>query len=200
MLSFEHWLVVLSALISCAGGYVYVRDTLKGTTRPNRVSWGMWAFAPLIGTGAALAAGADVWVTTRTFLAGFIPLLVFIASFWNHQTYWKTTRFDIACGALSLVAVVAWVVVGAPTYAILIAAMGDLFAAIPTIRKAWEHPETETPLAYLASFLSVVLVLPSIHVWNIENSSFQIYLLIVNVLLLFALYRKKFAWRVVRGN
>jgi hypothetical protein len=67
------------------------------------------------------------------------------------------------------------------------------FAALPTVIKAWRYPETETGLTYLASFVSVVLVIPSIPVWNIENSAFQIYLLLVNTLLLVAVYRKKWS-------
>jgi hypothetical protein len=191
MLSFEHWLIVLSTIISCLVGYAYIRDTIKGTTQPNRISWSLWALAPLIGTGAALSAGADIWVTIRTFLAGFIPLLVFITSFWNTRSYWKATTFDITCGAFSIVAVVMWLVIGIPTYAIPIAALGDFFAALPTIVKAWKFPETETGITYVTSLISVLLVLPSIHIWSLENSSFQVYLLIVNVMLIAAVYRKK---------
>ena len=191
MLAFEHWLVLLSVLVSCAGGYAYVRDTFRGTTKPNRISWSMWALAPLIGTGAAIAAGADVWTAVRTFMAGFIPLIVFVATFWNPQSYWKTTSFDIGCGSLSFVALLAWLFLGLPAYAVPIAALGDFFAALPTIVKAWKFPETETGFTYIASLASVLLVLPSIHVWNMENSSFQIYLLVVNVLLMVAVYRKR---------
>lgn len=190
-LPLEHWLVLLSALISCFGGYAYVRDTLKGTTKPNRVSWGLWALAPLIGTGAALAAGADIWVTIRTFLAGFLPLIVFLASFWNSRSYWKLSVFDMVCGVLSLSAVVVWLAIGIPKYAIPMAALGDFFAALPTIIKAWKYPDTETGVTYATSLISVLLVLPSIHIWNLENSSFQIYLLVVNIMLLIAVYRKK---------
>lgn len=85
-MNFAHWLVVLSALISIAGSFAYIRDTLKGRSKPNRVSWGMWALAPLIGTAAALSAHADIWATVRIFLAGFLPLLVFLASFINPQS------------------------------------------------------------------------------------------------------------------
>ncbi len=191
MLAFEHWLVVLSVLISCIGGYAYVRDTFRGTTKPNRISWSLWALAPLIGVGAALSAGADFWTVVRTFMAGFLPLIVFIASFWNRQSYWKTTRFDVSCGALSVVALFAWLFLGIPAWAVLIAALGDFFAALPTIIKAWKFPETETGLTYITSLISVLLVLPSIPVWNMENSSFQIYLIVVNVLLIAAVYRRR---------
>ncbi|RIL12150.1 MAG: hypothetical protein DCC75_00960 [Proteobacteria bacterium] len=190
-LSWQHWLVVLSAVISAAGAYAYIRDTLAGKTKPNRVSWSMWALAPLVGTAAAIGSDADIWATVRTFLAGFLPLLVFAASFVNPKSYWNLTTFDLLCGALSLLALVVWLGVDSPRLAILLAASGDGLACIPTVIKAWRYPETETGSTYIASFVSVVMVIPSIPAWNIENSAFQIYLLIANTLLLIAVYRKR---------
>ncbi|WKZ56703.1 MAG: hypothetical protein QY326_08210 [Bdellovibrionota bacterium] len=190
-LPLAHWLVVLSAFITVAGAMAYIRDTLAGATKPNRISWSMWAMAPLIGTGAAVSAGADLWATVRIFLAGFLPLLVFIASFVNPRSYWKLTTFDLLCGVSSVMALVFWLSIDEPRVAILLAAIGDGFASIPTIVKAWKYPETETGVTYLASFVSALLVLPSIPVWNVENASFQIYLLIANALLLFAIYRPR---------
>lgn len=186
-----HWLVVISALISVMGAYAYIRDTVAGRTKPNRVSWSMWALAPLIGTAAAIASNADLWAVVRIFLAGFLPLLVLIATFCNPQSYWRLTAFDITCGVFSLIALAVWGAADSPRTAILLAALADGFACIPTIIKAWKYPETETGVAYIASFVSVVLVIPSIPIWNIENSAFQVYLLIANAVLLFCVYRKK---------
>ncbi len=186
----SHWLVVASAVISILGASAYIRGTILGTTKPNRVTWLLWAAAPLIGTAAALSSHADIWATSRIFLAGFIPLLVFLATFANPNSYWKISTFDLLCGACSVLALVVWLVVDSPRLAILLAAIGDGFAALPTIRKAWSYPETETGLTYIASLISVLLVLPSIPKWNIENSAFQIYLLLVNILLIVSVYRK----------
>ena len=187
----EHILVLISACISVAGATAYIRDTLAGKTKPNRVSWSLWALAPLIGTAAAISAGANPWTTVRIFLAGFLPLLVVIASFINRQSYWKLTTFDYLCGLCALAAFAVWGALDAPLLAILFAAIGDGFASLPTIIKAWNYPETETRVAYITSLVSVILVIPSIPEWNIENSAFQIYLLIVNTLLLIAVYRKR---------
>jgi len=185
--------VILSVFVSLTGGTAYIRDTLTGKSKPNRVSYGMWALAPLIGTAAALSAHADPWTVVRIFLAGFLPLLVFLASFINPQSYWKLSIFDLLCGACSIIALLVWAAVDSPRSAILLAAIGDGFAALPTIRKAWSYPETETGLTYIASFVGVLLILPSIPQWNIENSAFQIYLLISNTFLMLAVYRKHLA-------
>ncbi|WP_299489714.1 hypothetical protein [Acaryochloris sp. IP29b_bin.137] len=189
-----HWLVVFSVLISVAGASVYIRDTLAGRTQPNRVSWSMWALSPLISTAAALSAGAARWATLRIFIAGLLPLLIFLASFVNQRSYWKISIFDLTCGAFSLLAVILWGAIASPQLAILCAIIGDIFASFPTLIKTWKYPKTETGAMYIASFLSVVLVLPSIPVWNIANAAFQIHLLIMSSVLLYAVYRHR-VWK-----
>jgi len=189
-MSWVHWLVILSALISMAGASVYIRDTLAGKTQPNRVTWSLWATAPLIGAAAAVASGADVWAVVRVFFAGFMPLLVFLASFVNRRSYWRLNRFDLGCGAMSIAALVVWAAADSPQLAILLAAVTDGFTAIPTLTKAWRFPETETGAMFIGSFLSSMLVMPSIPVWNIENAAFTIYLALASALMLVAIYRK----------
>ncbi len=190
-MTIPHFLVFLSALVSIAGSSAYIRDTILGKSKPNRVSWSMWALAPLIGTAAALSAHADPWATVRIFLAGFLPLLVFTTSFINPKSYWRLSIFDLLCGSCSVLALILWLGIDSPRLAILLAAVGDGFASLPTIIKAWKHPETETGVTYIASLVAVLLIIPSIPVWNIENSAFQVYLIIANIFLLLAVYRKK---------
>lgn len=191
-LSVAHWLVLLSAVISLSGAFAYIRDMFRGKSKPNLITWGLWAFAPLIATGAALSAQADIWATVRIFMSGFGPLLIFLVGLFLSQSYWKLTWFDYACGALSLVALGAWLIADSPVLAILLAAVADLFAALPTIIKAWKYPETETLYTYFVGLFTASIILPAIPVWNIENAAFQIYLLIANVALFFSVLRGRF--------
>lgn len=185
-------LIIISVSLSIYGSYNYIYDTINGTTKPNRVSQTLWAIAPMIGVGAAIASGAGWMTTVRTFMAGFVPLIVVLASFANKNGYWKTSTFDYVCGAFSVVALVMWLVVDMPVVAVLLAALADFFAAIPTIRKSWTNPETETGIAYVMSLFSVLIILPTIKVFDIQNTAFQIYLILVNIILIFSIYRKRF--------
>lgn len=188
-ISFAHWLVLLSAVISFSGAFAYIRDMFRGKSKPNLVTWGLWGFAPLIATGAALTANADGWATVRIFMSGFGPLLVFLAAFVVKQGYWKLSKFDYACGALSIVALGAWLLADSPVLAILLAAVADLFATLPTIFKAWKFPETETLYTYFVGLFTATIVIPAIPVWNIENAAFQVYLLIANTALFIIVLR-----------
>lgn len=188
-ISLAHWLVIISAAISFSGAAVYIRDMIRGKSKPNLVTWGLWAFAPLIATGAALSANADVWATLRIFISGFSPLLVFLAAFFVKQGYWKLSKFDYVCGAFSLVALGVWILADSPILAILLAAIADIFATIPTILKAWKYPETETLFTYFVGIFAASIIIPAIPIWNIENAAFQIYLLFANTTLFLIVLR-----------
>lgn len=181
--------MLLSAVISLSGAAAYIRDMYRGKSKPNLVTWGLWAFAPLIATGAALSANADFWATARIFMAGFGPLLVFLAAFLVRQGYWKLSAFDYACGALSLVALGAWLAADSPILAILLAAIADLLASFPTLVKAWKYPETETLYTYFVGLFTASIIIPAIPIWNIENAAFQVYLLVVNTALFLIVLR-----------
>jgi len=188
-ISLAHWLVVVSAILSLSGAFAYIRDMLRAKSKPNLVTWGLWGFAPLIATGAALSAEADLWATVRIFMSGFGPILIFVSAFFIAGSYWKLSMSDYACGFLSLVALGVWLLADSPVLAILFAAIADLLASLPTIIKAWKHPETETFYTYFIGLFTASIVIPAIPVWNIENAAFQIYLLMVNTALCFIVLR-----------
>lgn len=191
-MNFARLLIIFSALLTIVAASAYLRDTLKGKTKPNRISWFLWALLPLIATAAALRADADIWATIRVFLAGFLPLIIFLASFWNKQSYWRLTFFDWLCGGFAFLAIAVWLILDSPRITILFAVIGDSFAALPTFIKAWKYPKTETGITYVINLIAAFLVIPSIPIWNIENSAFQIYLLITNLILIISIYRNKF--------
>ena len=189
-MTFPHCLVIISTLLMLWGGYAYFRDTLAGRTKPNRVSWFLWALAPLVSLGAAFSVDADIWASVRVLVGGVVPGVIFLSSFVNRKSYWKLTWFDWICGGLSLAALLFWQLASSPLIAVLLAAAANTFALIPTFIKAWNFPETETRLIYINSFLSAVLIIPAIPVWNIANSAFQISLMLGTGVMLVAVCRK----------
>jgi len=194
-MTFPQILVVISALLLFWGGYDYLRDTLAGKTKPNRVSWSLWALAPLISLGAAFSADADLWASVRVLVGGIVPAVIFLASFINKNSYWRLGRFDWFCGGLSLVALFFWQFADSPLVAVLLATTANTFASVPTFIKAWNYPETESRLIFIMSFLSAVLIIPAIPVWTIANSAFQIGLMLTTAAMVLAIYRKDFGIR-----
>ena len=81
-------------------------------------------------------------------MAGFLPLLIFLSSFVNKNSYWKLKKLDYICLALAVLALILWKITNNPLLAIIFSILADFFAALPLIIKIYKFPETETISAY----------------------------------------------------
>lgn len=124
-------------------------------------------------------------------MSGFGPLLVFIASFVNKNSYWKLERFDYVCGLLSLLALVLWWLTRIPDIAIIFAIASDGFAATPTLIKAWKYPETENAGPFTAGLFNSLTSFAAISAWTFAAYAFPTYLVIIDISIAFAIYRKR---------
>jgi hypothetical protein len=184
------YLVVIAAIGSLAAALVYIRSMFMGNTKPNRVTWLMWSIAPLIAFAASVTSGVG-WAALPVFMSGFSPLLILSASFFTKKAYWKPSRFDYACGALSGVALILWWVTKEPNVAIVFAIFSDGLAAVPTLTKSWRRPETESAWPYIIGIFGAASSYAAILVWTFSAYAFPTYLIAVNLLVLIALNNKK---------
>lgn len=145
---------IASALLFLIGDIPYVLDTLKGKTKPHRVTWGIAALLNTIGFANQFAYGAtnSLWL----FGAGvFMTVVIFIASFRNGAG--GRSKTDIYCLSVALIGVILWIFFKSPLYSVLASVLADVSALWPTYAKARNNPETETKISWLIGTISVIL-------------------------------------------
>jgi hypothetical protein len=173
---------LLGGILGLTGTSIYAYKTVKGLTKPNRVSWLLWGLAPLITLAVQLNQGVG-WQSIIAFTAGVGPLMVFVASFINRKSYWQITRLDIACGALSVLALVLWGLTRTGNVAIALSIAADALAGIPTIIKAYQEPQTENATPFLFGTINATIVLLTVTIWQFAVYGFALYVLIICLLL-----------------
>jgi hypothetical protein len=183
------YLVFVAASGSLIAAFVYIRSMFKGQTKPNRVTWFMWSVAPFIATAATVSSGVGLAVIP-VFMSGFSPFLVLTASFFNKKAYWKLSSFDYLCGLLSGLALVIWFVTKDPNLAIIFAIVSDALAAVPTLIKAWNNPETESAWPFIIGVFSPMTSFLAATVWGFSELAFPTYLIVINIILVLPLLRK----------
>ena len=93
--------VIIAGIINISGILLYVYDTIKGHSKPNRVTWFLWSLVPFIAFSAQIK--QDVGLTSiLTFTSGFGPFLVLVSSFLNKKAFWDLKRFDLVCGGIAI--------------------------------------------------------------------------------------------------
>ncbi len=184
------YLVYLGVAAGFWGTAAYMRDTLRGATKPNRVTYIIWAVNPLIAAFVSFAAGAGL-AALPVFATGLGPFAIFLASFANKKSCWKLSAFDYFCGICSVAAIYVWLAASGSVLPISLAIVSDGFAVLPTLIKSWKYPETETGIAYVLGFFCALTSFAAIKTWDFSSCAFPVYLAVANVFLVLAVYRGK---------
>lgn len=173
--------IFLAVAFNLIGSVSYLTDTLKGKAKPNKVSWSLWAIAPMIAFAAQVKQGVGL-ASLMTFAVGFGPVIIFLASLINKKAAWKITNFDLICGALSLLGLILWAFTRVGNLAILFSILSDGLAGVPTIVKSYKAPETENYHAYFFAWISSIITLLTIKSWDFAHYSFAIYIFLFNLI------------------
>jgi hypothetical protein len=167
--------VFLGAAIGTIGQAFYVVDTIRGRNQPNRVTWLLWAVAPLLAFAVEINEHVGLQ-SLLTFTVGFGPLVVFCASFANRNAVWKLGPLDYTCGAMSVAGTIGWIVTRQGLVALAAAVAADALAGVPTFVKSWQHPETEGASVYIGSFLNAVITLLTVKHLSAPVVTFPLYI------------------------
>jgi hypothetical protein len=136
----RHTLATISAALTAVCVLPYLRDIYRGTTRPRRVSWFVFAAVAVIAFVAQARAGggAGMWLAGGA-AVGFSA--VFAASLWRGVG--GLAAHDLAVLAVAAVGLVLSLVVSGPL-AIVAVVVAEWVAIAPTVTKSLRHPDSET--------------------------------------------------------
>lgn len=153
----RNFLIVLVSLIDLLANVPYIKDVIKGKSKPNIASWSTWTLVNIITVVAAIAAGEafNTVALGATFLAGSFAILLLGL---YHGTR-KYTWFDGICQAIALTGVVLWQLAGNPNIALLFVLIVDIFASAPTVRHAFLYPHEETWMTFFIAAISAIILL-----------------------------------------
>ena len=182
-------LLILSVVITLGATYPYLRDIVRGETRPNIVSWITWTLITLVATVAEVAAGEHM---TAIFTSAAVLATGLVVVFGLKYGYVKYTAFDVACQVGALLGFVLWYVFNSPTAAVIAAVTIDFIGALPTVRHSWQKPHEETWITFALGGIAATLALVAITSYNWASLSYPIYIAAMNFVLAgIILYRSR---------
>lgn len=132
---------IIAVILTFVGYIPYIQDTINGKTKPHIYSWFIWAFVTFIIFGLQILGkgGAGAFVTLAT---AILCLTIFILGLKNGQK--NITKFDTITFIVALIAILVWVFAKQPAISNLLIIMINTLANLPTIRKSWNNPYSET--------------------------------------------------------
>jgi hypothetical protein len=135
----------IAVILTFVGYIPYIRDTLSKKTTPHVYTWFIWGLVTAIAYGLQVSGGAGVgsWVTLAVV---FVSFLIFVLGMRNGKK--DITSSDTIFFILSIFALLLWLVAKQPVLSVVLVSTIDILGFIPTIRKSWNKPYSETLISY----------------------------------------------------
>jgi hypothetical protein len=179
---------LISSIIAVIVFVPYFWDIFKKKTQPHMYSWLIWGLLQLIGAAALFKGGAG-YGALALFVGAILCLGVFVLSF-KYGTK-NIKRFDVLCLVGALFALVLYVFVKNPLYSVILITVVDFTAFLPTFRKGYEEPYSETRSAFLLSACSQILTLFALEHYSFTTVLYVASLFITNSILVAILTFKR---------
>ena len=156
----------------------YIVDILKEKTRPHLYSWLLWAIVTAIVFALQITnhAGAGSYTTLTSALICFLVISISLKKGIKNDI----TKSDKIFLTLALTSLAVWLITKQAVLSAILATATDLLAFIPTVRKSWNNPHSETIFTYYLNTLRFVLVLYALDQYTVITALYPISWLIIN--------------------
>lgn len=173
-------LVVVASLLALAGNIPYLLDVIKGRVRPHPYTWFVWTIVSCVVFFGQIAKGAGI-AAIATGVSEIFTLIIFLFSLkYGFKNPPKADKYFLI---LALLGLIPWLITKDPTLSVIIVVSIDLVAFIPTLRKTYCFPKSETPLLYGSNVLRHSLILGTLGAYNIATMLHSISMILTNTIM-----------------
>jgi hypothetical protein len=174
--------IYVAVALSALGAAGYVRDTLRGETSPNRVTWSLWGVEGVLAFAVEVQQHVGL-ASLMTLMLGLVPFAVVLASFKNPNGVWRIGVFDVTCGVIALAGLVSWCFIHEPTVALIAFVGADQVAGWPTVRKSWRAPATESAGVFILGCANCGITILTLHAFTTAGALFPGFVFITDLLM-----------------
>lgn len=179
-------IAIIAALLAIVGNVPYLRDIMKGRVQPHPYTWLVWSLVSCIIFFGQLAKGAGVGAIPTAASEVFTIIIFFFSLKYGFK---NIRKIDTVFFIIALLGIIPWILTKDPTVSVIIAVGIDLVAFIPTMRKTWARPETETPILYGMNVLRHILMLFSLQAYNIATTLHSIVMITTNTFMTMIIFK-----------
>ncbi|HEX8591282.1 MAG TPA: hypothetical protein VF696_00825 [Candidatus Paceibacterota bacterium] len=180
---------VAASLTLIAGFYPYIRDIFRRQTKPHIYTWLIWSITQGTALLALVYGNGGLFAGVGIASGAFLTFVVFLLSF-KFGTK-NITVIDTVTLVGALAAVVVWWQLDSPLVAVLMVAFIDGIGYVPTYRKSWSEPRTETLSFWLLFTAGNLFALLAVAEYNLLTTSYLVTVVTASVLLIIlCIYRR----------
>lgn len=165
----------LSIVLLLLANPPYIIDTLRGKTRPERMTWFIFSALGIIAFVSQIYLGAS-WSLVFSGVDALASTTVFVLSIWRGVG--GHTKLDIAALVVAVIGVIIAVAAKQPIISLLGVVLADGAGTVLSIRKAFIEPGSETSITWIFTGTAALFGCLSVGRLSFELLLYPLYLAI----------------------
>lgn len=179
---------IIATVLGIIGFVPYILDIFSFKTKPHAYTWFIWMITQ---TTAVLGiwSGGGSWGALNLTVGTFFVFIVFLFSL-KYGTR-NITLSDTIVLIFALLAIVVWWQMDKPVWAVIMVSIIDVSGYIPSLRKSYVEPWSETLSSWMIFSASNVFALLALYEYNLLTVIYLLSITLANILLfLFCVVRR----------
>ena len=168
---------LLAGALGVVGTVPYVRDTLRGTTRPNRGTCFIWVALAIVVVFSQSADGAS-WSLVTAAVSAVLTSVVFVLALRRGEGTLRPGERVII--ALAGVGVIGWLVAGEPLVGTACVVIADLLGVAMMVPKIHREPGSETLATFALAALAGASAAGAVGKADLSLLLYPVYYLLAN--------------------
>jgi hypothetical protein len=169
---------IIGGLLIAGSFLPYIRDITRLKTEPHVYTWFIWSITHMIAALAILEGDGGLFAALSVASGGILSFAIFLMSFKYGSK--NITVFDTGTLIIAIMAVMMWWQLDHPEWAIVTIALIDLLGFLPTFRKTWLQPSSESIVAWTLYAAGNIAALLAVTAYSVMTSFYIITMIIAS--------------------
>jgi hypothetical protein len=181
---------VLAGVCAVADTVPYIRDIVRGRTRPHRGTWLVWAVLAVVVYVSQRADGAS-WSLLMAGAQALLTSVIFVLAIRRGEGGLSTT--DAVLTAVAGAGVAGWIILDEAIVATASVVAADLLAAAMMAPKTYRDPDSETLASFVLASLGGALATGAVASADPALLVYPLYFCAVNAAIALLIHRRRVA-------
>jgi hypothetical protein len=182
---------VTAAVVGIIDTIPYVRDILRGSTRPHRGTWLIWGVLAVVVCLSQRADGAS-WSLVMAGAQAVLTTLIFVLAIRAGEG--GMSAADAFLIAIAGAGIAGWIVADEPVVATVCVIAADLIAAGMMVPKVYRDPGSETLVTFVLASVGGGLAAGAVGMADISLLTYPIYYCVVNAAIALLIHNRRSAY------
>jgi hypothetical protein len=184
---------VLAGILQLAAGVPYIRDILRGSTRPQRATWTIWTTLSLVVLASQWASGAT-WSLALTIGQVVSCGAIFVLAM--RRGVGGVSPVELALLGIAALGIAGWQIADDPIVATCAVVVADIIGVALMLPKTYRDPGSETLATFAIGVVSTLCALAAVDSTSPALLIYPLYILVADAAVVAVIFLRRRALAV----